>query len=99
MTGTITFALLDPFARVTVPVLAITASVAPDADRTSAPFPILTVPAFAWVVGSNAAYMTSSERPFTLEGETLAWCCTWAVIFTAVIAAITGSVRAWQLRQ
>jgi hypothetical protein len=52
----------------------------------------------AWVVGSNVAYMTVSERPFTFEDEILVWSWTWAVVFTAVIAIITGSVRAWQLR-
>jgi hypothetical protein len=52
----------------------------------------------AWVVGSNVAYMTVSEGAFTVEDEMLTWSWMWAVVFTAVIAIITGSVRAWQVR-
>ncbi len=52
----------------------------------------------AWVIGSNAANMTDSERPFSLEDYILGWSWTWAVIFTAVIASVTSGVRAWQVR-
>jgi hypothetical protein len=42
--------------------------------------------------------MTVSERPFAFEDEMLMWSWKWAVVFTAVIAIITGSVRAWRVR-
>jgi hypothetical protein len=51
-----------------------------------------------WVIGWNIADVVASDRGLTLSDGALAWSWTLAAMFTAAIAAVTGSVHLWRAR-